>query len=93
MRTAAASPRPVTMPRPRFRELPLQELIKGLQVVQPPILLGTHFAEIPAQIDKADGSLAQGLKHTLVSASIPYVSANAGQVRGKNLTVIVGDAT
>ena len=39
---------------PRFRELPLQELIEGLQVVQASILSGANFTQIPAQIHEAD---------------------------------------
>jgi len=41
---------------PGFWELPLEELIEGLQIIEPPVLPGTDFAQITAQIDRARGS-------------------------------------
>ena len=36
----------------RFREAPLQELVKGLQVLQPPVLSSSYFAQVLAQFHK-----------------------------------------
>src|SRR5580704_12973853 len=38
---------------PGFRKFLLEELVKGFQIIYPPILSGTDFAEIAAQLHKS----------------------------------------
>ena len=37
----------------RLGKFLLQKLIKGLQIVDPPVLTGPHFAQVTAQLHKA----------------------------------------
>ncbi len=37
---------------PRFRKALLEELIEGLQIIEPPVLPGADFAQVAAELHK-----------------------------------------